>query len=391
MANNKVPAQAAPNPAVINQAQRNAVLAASIDQWTQQFTQSYTTSLAGGPGSVINIPVRNIGLNKRFIILVRAQVSSTASEVNTLQTMGPANFFSNVSLTDLNNQNRINTSGAHLHYLKTVRDRNAAFAAFTNDSPTTIGNNYGTIKAPISLTSTTAQELTMVYEVPVCYSDQDLRGAVYANVVNATWNLQVTVNPNMFVASTGNGTNAVYKSATTTPGRLISWTIEVYQNFLENLPVDGNRQVILPYLDLSTMYRVENTVAAGLVPNQEQAIPYANYRQFLSTFAIFDNGGTLNPGTDMSYLGIQLANTTNLFRFTPQMIAARTRDRIGDDLPPAMYYFDHRNAPIETSQFGNVQLTYFPTSVASPQSQMLVWYEYMTNAALVQSASAIQN
>lgn len=375
----------------MNQLQRNAVLANSIDQWILTSTQTFTTALSGGPGSVINLPVRNIGLNKRFVILVRAQVSSAGTETNTLTTFGPANFFSNVTLSDLNNQLRVNTSGAHLHYLKTVRDRNAAFAAFNNDSPTAIGNNYGTIKAPGALTSTTPQELTMVYEVPISYSDTDLRGAIYANVVNATWNLQVTVNPNMFASSTGNAVNAVYKSSSVLPGRLISWTVEVYQNFLENLPVDGNRQVILPMLDLSTMYRIENTVQAGLVPNQEQSAPYANYRQFMSTFLVYDNNGVLNPGTDINYVGIQLANTTNLFRFSPQMIAARTRDRIGDDLPPATYYFDHRNAPIETSQFGNVQLTFYPNAVGGATSQMLLWYEYFANMQLVQSASAISN
>jgi len=377
--------------AQMNQLQRQAVLANALDQELQIFTQSYNTALTGGPGSVVNIPLRNIGLNKKFTVLVRAQVSSTGTEVNTLQTFGPSAFFSNVTLTDLSNQIRVNTIGPHLHYVATARERNAMFAAYTNDSPTGIGNTYASVKAPATLTNTTPQELAMVYEIPISYSDTDLRGAIYANVLNATWNLQLTVNPQMFVTNTGNGVGAVYKSASGVPGRLISWTVEVYQHFLENLPVDKGGQVIIPYMDTTVMYRLENSVSAGIVPNQEQAIAFANFRQFLSTFAVFDNGGVLNPGTDINYFGLQTANTTNLFKRTPQMIAAQTRKRIGDDFPPGVYYFDHRNAPIETSAFGNVQLTYSPSSVAGATSQMLIWYEYFAQMNLVQQAGAISN
>jgi len=386
------PAPAVPqiSAAQINANQRGAVLGMAIDQSLQIFSSTLVTPNAGAVGSVLNIPLRNVGLVKKFTVLIRARVKQAAAETLTLTRMGPANFFSNVLLTDLQNQTRINTTGWHLHNVASARATQAFGAAFANDSPTSIGNNWNVIKAPTTVT--TEQEVFMAYEIPVAYSDTDLRGAIYANVLNATWNLALTVNPNLIVASNGNPVQAMYQSSTAADrGSLIAWDIEVYQHFLDQLPLDQNGQVIVPMLDTSTMYRLENTVQAGLVANQEQAVPYANFRQFLSTFALFDNGGVLNAGSDMSYFGLQTANTTNIFKKTPRAIALDTRRRMGDDFPAGMYYFDHRQRPITTSAFGNVQLTFMPTSIAGPTSQLLMGFEYFAQMNVLTQAGSIQN
>lgn len=388
----KTPA-AAPqiNPAIINANQRGAVLNSAIDQSLQIYSSTLTANAAGGAvGSVLNIPLRNVGLVKKFTVLITARVKQNAAETLTLTRLGPANFFSNILLTDLQNQTRINTTGWHLHNVASARAMSAFGAAFTNDSPTSIGNNWPVIQAPTTIT--TQQTVYMAYEIPVSYSDTDLRGAIYANVLNATWNLALTVNPNLIVASNGNPVQAMYQSSTTGDrGSLVSYDIEVYQHFLDQLPLDQNGQVIVPMLDTSTMYRLENTVQTGLVANQEQAVPYANFRQFLSTFALYDNAGVLNAGSDMSYFGLQTANTTNIFKMTPRAIALQTRRRMGDDFPPGMYYFDHRNRPITTSAFGNVQLTFTPTVVTSSQSQLLMGYEYFAQMNVLTQAGSIQN
>lgn len=377
---------------IVNARQRAAVLSMAIDQELQILATRYTPPNTGNLGQQINIPLRNVGLVKKFTVLVRAKVRGVGAEVHTLQPFGPANFFSNVTLTDLQNQTRINTTGWHLHYVASARDANVFGAAYSNDSPTSMGSNALVISAPPTMTGTTQRDLFMAYEVPVSYSDRDLRGAIYANVVNATWNLALTVNPQMFVPSTGNGVGAVYKSSSAVVAVLDYWDIEVYQHFLEQLPVDQtNGQIILPMLDTSVMYRLENTVMTGLVANQELAAPYANFRQFLSTFAVFDNNGVLNPGTDINYFSMQTANTTALFKRTPHMLALQHRKRLGDDFPPGVYYFDHRNRPVETSAYGNVQLTFNASAVASAFSQLLLGYEYFAELNVVQQAGSIAN
>jgi hypothetical protein len=377
---------AAPNLDQINANQRAAVLARGLDQSLQIYSATRTDAV----GSVLNIPLRNVGLVKKFTVLIAARVKQAAAETLNITKFGPANFFSNILLTDLQNQTRVNTTGWHLHYVQTMRNLSAFGAAFTNDSPTGIGNNWSVISAPSAVT--TQQTVYMAYEIPVSYSDQDLRGAIYANVLNATWNLALTVNPNLIVGSGGNPVQAMYQSSTANDkGSLVSFDIEVYQHFIDQLPLDQNGNVIVPMLDTSVMYRLENTVQTGLVANQEQAVPYANFRQFLSTFALYDNAGVLNAGSDMSYFGLQTANTTNLFKKTPRAIALDVRRRIGDDLPGGMYYFDHRGRPITTSAFGNVQLTFMPTVVTSNASQLLMAYEYFAQMNVLTQAGSIQN
>lgn len=387
----KTPAATGPSLAQMNEMQRQIVLANAIDQTQRIFAQRFTPATGpGAPGNVLNIPLKNVGLVKMITVIVKARIRQTGTETLNRTPFGPANFFSQIVLTDLQNNVRHNASGWLLHYLATARNQAAFGAAFTNDSPTSLGANYQVVSAPQTIT--TVQEISMVYEIPVCYSDNDLRGAIYANVLNATWNLALTVNPQMFVAAGANQTLAVYRSSTAVLGTLESFDIEVYQHYLEQLPVDTNTgQVIYPLLDVSTMYKIENTVQTALAVNQENAIPYANFRDFLSTFLIYDNGGQLNAGSDLNYIGMQSANTTKLFEYSPTMLAAQTRKRLMDDVPAGMYYIDHRRRPIRTSAFGNVQLTFLPTSVVSAQSAMLIGYEYFANMNVITNAGSIQN
>lgn len=378
----------------INAQQRSAVLAYGIDQSLNIFTTTFTPPNSGATGQVINIPLRNVGLVKKFVILIHAVVKRSAAETQTLTKYGPANFFSQFLLTDLQNQTRINTTGWHLTAVAAARRNSVYGAAFSNDNPGSFGSiNNNVIAAPASIADANNHDVYMAYEIPVAYNDNDLRGAIYANVLNATWNLALTVNPNLFVGSGGNPVQAMYQSSTAGDlGTLVSWDMQVYQHFIDQLPVDNKGNVIVPMLDTSTMYRLENTVQTALVVNQEQAIPYANFRQFLSTLVVYDNAGVLTAGgTDMSYFGLQTANTTNIFKNTPRKIFLDVRNQIGDDMPPGTYYFDHRRKPIQTSAFGNVQLVYYPLTVTSALSQLLIGYEYFAQMNVLTQAGSIQN
>lgn len=338
---------------------RNAILTQGVDMWLPIFTQTYTSNIAG---TVINVPVRNVGLLKRFVIEITGTVAQGAAETQTRSDLGGSNVLSNVTFTDLSNQQRINTPGWHLHYLATAR-RQACFGdAFTNSSAAGIGNIFAvnTMPSPV----TTAQSFRWFYEVPIAYGDYDLRGAIYMNVVNATANLQMTINPNFSVASTGDDTLAVYKSSTAQIAALTSFTVTVYQNFLDQLPMT-KQGPLLPLYDLSTAYLLNQTSVAGIVSGQDNPFPYANFRNFMSTFLIYDQNGTRNIGTDVNYLSIQSANYTNIIKADPWLVKLWERELINDDFPKGMYYLDTRRKPLSTIQYGNMQLILNPSSAAS--------------------------
>lgn len=363
-----------------------------IQQGVDMCQQIFTTTSAAGPGAVINVPCRNVGLVKRFWVEVAAIVSGTAAgPTHTLTPFGPANFFSTVILSDLSNQQRINTAGWHLTMISSVKRRRPFGAAFTSDTPFGFGNNFTkTIAAPASITTTaTANNLFAMFEVPVSYSDMDLRGAIYANVYNATYNLQLTVNGNMFAASGADPTLAVYRSSSATIATMPSFTVTVYQNYLDQLPFDQNGQPILPAFDISTAYMLNNTAFSGLVANQANPFQYANFREFMSTSVIFDNAGALNTGSDLTRIQLQSANFTNIFDIDPNLSSLQTRLILGDDAPAGTYYFDHRHKPISTEQYGNMQLVFIPNTISAATASFLFGYEALALIGAVSQAGSL--
>ena len=371
---------------------RNLVLGNAIDTWQPIFSASYANPVLG---QVYNIPVRPVGLIKKFLIelLLTVTTSAAATETQTLTQFGPANIFSNVTFFDLSNYQRINTTGWHLFIIASVKQKfnysgspSIYGTAYTNDSPVNAKSQWPVIKAPASYTGAANQTINMFYEVPVAYSDTDLRGAMYAGVVSATSALSFTLNPNFFVASGVDATLAVYQSSTAALGRLTNMVVTVHQNYLDQLPL-SNTGPVLPTIDMSVMYLLNQTAFAALNVGQDFPIVYANYRTYLSTSVIFDNAGTLNTGSDVNYWALQTANVTNIFKYDAYVAALKHRMALNNDMPNGTYYFDHRAKPISTMNYGNMQLVLNP-SAASAASSLFVGFESLAQAnQLIQAGS----
>jgi hypothetical protein len=357
-----------------------------IIQKIASLTQA-TAAYVPGQATVLNIPLQNVGIIKRLWVKVTATTRRSAAETHTRTALGPANFLSQILLTDLNNLVRINTSGWHLSMVNAARRQSAYGAAYTTDTTLGFGSNYSPISAPASFT-TGDQTINMVYELPIAYSDNDLRGAIFANVVNATMNLQLTINPQFSVASTGNGSQACYKSSSTDLALIPNYTIEVYQEYLDQLPKNGS-QYILPTIDLATQYNLLNITQTGIAPNADFGIPYGNFRSFMSTVVMYDNGGTLNPGSDINYFMLSTANSLNLFKLDPKMVQfLNGRLRIYDDFPLGVYYFSHRDKPLTTLAYGNMQMNINPSTV-NANAQFVVGYEFFALQNQLQQAGSI--
>lgn len=381
----------APSPAQLNMAQRAAVLQSSVEMIQQIFSTTIAAPTAGN--NVLNIPPRNVGLIKRFII----EISGTYTSVGTAAAteFGLANLLQNVIFTDLNNNQRINTNGPHLAMLKQVKHKttdpsSAPISTIVSDAMVAgefiasgSSPNFPVVVYP--LPATAALAFRAVFEVPLAYSDQDLRGAIYANVVNATMNLQLTLNPNPAPGGADN-TLAVWGTAT---GAITNVTVTVYQVYLDQIPV-GPNGVILPILDLSTVYELKATTFTGMVAAQDFPVPYANFRDFLSTLAIFNSTGAtagLKNGSDINYWSISSANFTNLIKIDPLLAAQFSREIIGSDLPLGTYYFSHRKKPISTTQYGNMQLNLNAIAVSGVPYMIVCWEDFALVNTLTQAGS----
>ena len=126
----------------------------------------------------------------------------------------------------------------------------------------------------------------------------------------------------------------------------------------------------------------------GVTANQDFPIPFTNFQDFLSATVIYDQAGTLNPGTDITAWKLLAANTLQFFNLDALTQGLKQRIRIKTDFPTGMYQFDFRDAPISTNQAGNIQLVLTPSSAASG-SQTLVGWESFARVDTVLGAQSL--
>lgn len=385
-------AASGPSPADLNMMARSAVLANAVEMTQQIFSTTIAAPTAGN--NVVNITPRNVGLIKKFIIEISGTYTSVGVAAPTA--FGLSNLLSNVLFTDLNNNQRINTIGPHLALLKQVKHKtsdptSSPVSQSQSDAGMLAGQfiaaaalpNFPVIVYPMP--STAGAAFRAVFDIPLAYSDNDLRGAIYANVVNATMQLQLTLNPNPAPGGADN-TLAVWATAT---GALTNVTITVYQVYLDQLPA-GQGGVVLPLLDLATIYELKSTQFTAMTAGLDYPVPYANFRDFLSTTAIFNSTGAtagLKNGSDINYWSLQSANFTNLFKIDPLLSAQITREIIQSDLPLGTYYFSHRKKPISTMQYGNMQLNLNASAVSGVPYLIIGWEDFALQNVLTSAGS----
>lgn len=406
------PAQMAAAAAQANAAARAAVLGNSIESLQLIFSQ---TGMTPSSQNVVNITPRNVGLIRGFYCHVATTFTTGITTTLTRTTMGPANLLSLVTFNDLSNQQRINCQGWYLPYLDSQRRRNQSFsaelatgtpgsAASGTDTPLGMSANFTSnfansgVNTPVmSCPATIApsqsnQTIDMWYYIPISYTDRDLRGAIFAGVVNSVMNLQLTFNNSLFqVASTADPTLAVFQSSgavNAITGQ--TWSVEVYQDFLDQLPFT-DQGPLLPFQDLSWSYLLNTSFFTGMAVGQDYPIPFPNFRNIQSVTLAYDNGGSMNTGTDINYLALQSANLTNIFKMSPAMAAIVTRSILHVDMPKGMYYMDFRRKPLSTVQYGNLNLVANPSTVTSTLGtpQFLVGWEQLAMQNQVVGAGSI--
>src|SRR5258708_5608191 len=332
------------SPQQINALQRQAVLRSAVEM-----TQPVQSLILAGPivggNNLINITPRFVGLVKKFIIELSGTATSNVAPASST-VYGLSKLISNIQFVDLNNNVRINTDGIHLTVLKQVKSREIALSALPISTVQTdamlagqfvasgAAPNFPVIVYPPAPAITTGTAFRAVFEVPLAYSDDDLRGALYLNVVNSTAQLAITINPFAFSANGATDTTgSVWTSGANAPGTITNLTCTVYQVYLDQMPT-GQNGVILPTLDLSTVYELKQTNLTGHSVGQDFPYPYTNFRDFLSTLVMFNSTGAtagLKNGSDVTYWALQSANFTNLWKLDPLLAAQRTREIIGAD------------------------------------------------------------
>lgn len=373
------------SPQQINAVQRKLVVNQSVKM--KQSIASGTVTPSSTP--VINIVPRNVGLVLDFIVEFNATFSTIGSGTVTATQFGALNVFSNIQFTDLQNNQRHNTYGFHFALTKSAKDRQPFLAA------NTLAQTQGDFGANWSLTSVTAPttedtgSAKGVLEIPIAYDHEDLRGSIYANVVANQMQLQLTINPNPCPAS-GDDTFAVFYGEVST---ISSLTYNIYQEYYDQIPT-GAAGVVLPQMDISTVYQLLYSNFTSIAQNQDNYYQYTNFRRFMGVWMIYNSTGSQggrNTGSDIDYLAQVSANFTNIFKVDPFEQARICRRILNDDPPPGSYYFSTRQKPIYTLTYGNMQIDLNPSTAEANAYALFMWEFFALQNTLSSAGSLPAN
>lgn len=384
------------DPVALNLATRRYVLQTAQPMLQPLASATRTPAEVAAGNNVISFVPRNVGLLRGFWVNVRGTLENEATATQTANRTGRGvyNAVRRFTYWDLQNNQRVNTSGQHIGFLNTAKLGWGFGAAYAPNLPAGFGNNWAVNDLPATLADEATTPFSVWFYIPIAYSQDDLTGAIFTGVTGGTQRLTVEINANpgyvagdaLFAMMGGAGTNIRYLPASTI-------YCDVYQDYWDQLRRDPRGNPVLPQIDLGTSYLITDTALQGLVANQEFPIEFANYRKFLSTFVTFDNFNGSNGeaafgvGADLQTIKLTTANYTNIEQVSPNLQALRSRVLIGSDWPRGVYYHDFRRKPIDTINYGSQQLTYTPISVAANAYLYVCWEAFADTAIVTQAGS----
>lgn len=369
----------------------NQIWAKGIERLQPIISQAYNPANQ----TQITLQPQNVGLVRGFLLKVTGTITNTntgASGVALARTQfGASNVLTNIVFTDTNNQVRHQTQGWHMGLINSAKQPMVMGGAYAPNVPVNYGNNWAVQVAASSVAVTVDTPISFYYYIPLSYGKYDLRGAMWAGITNAVAQLQVTINPTPVVA-TGDASLAVYSGNTGGWKSGSTVQIDLWQDYIDQIPMVNTSQgpqPLVPTSLLQTLYCLNNTTLTGLTPAQDFGVPFGNWRQFLSTVIVYNNAGVLNVGSDINSFKLQTANTSQIWKTDPNTQALLARSTFMADPPAGVYYFDSRLRPINTQQWGNVQIYVNPITVTNSTSALWVGWEYFTQANQVTNAQAL--
>jgi hypothetical protein len=308
----------------------------------------------GAQGGTTRVKLFNVGITTRLLLVVSATYTVGTAPV-TLSPKAPYNLLQKVKLTDYDGTDRINASGFQLWVLNSVRSGGQPYGA----NNTTVGSVLANPSTPVAVG---AQTMQFMIEVPLAFAPaSDLRGALLTQTsvgeayLNIDWNstIAAAANADATFNTTGGGTVSN-----------VNIQVQVYQEYLLPQAIQGGG-VPIPTLDLMTVYEFAGALksADNIAVGQEKLFNYPNVRSVIGAYFNYVNNGVMNSGTtDINKLRL-IANGNNVLReyqaadklFEQRIAGAVSGFAPMSDLAPGVYFELHRDLPIQTALYGNVQ------------------------------------
>lgn len=363
-------------------AAQNSQLRAALLQTAPRMRKNVATVTAAVGGSS-RIKLFNVGVLTKLLLRVTADIT-IGTAIAVPSTKAPWNLISRVRLTDYDGTDRVNLSGFQLWVLNCVRYGN--YYGFNNQ----YASAASILSNPVVPTAIGNGQIAFFIEVPVAFDVdneivqlQDLRGAIMMQTAVGEMYLNIDWNASLY---TNNDVDSVYSGAGTTTvvgQNSTPITVTMWQDYLLPQAVGANGQVPLPGIDLMTVYELNGNVRSSdnIAVGTEKLISYPNVRSVIGAYFNYVSGAALSNAVSQMRL---IANGNNILMDNTglsQLFYQRLYNET--DLVAGVYWRLHREHPIETALFGNVQMGFTPSTVgANPYVELAFESFYTKGAAL---------
>lgn len=356
---NNAPAQMSPQQI----AQQNAGLRAALLQSAPRMRKNVLTATAA-VGGTTRLKLFNVGVLLKLLLRVTVDITiGTATAVPSAK--APWNLISRVRLTDYDGTDRVNFSGFQLWVLNCIRWDN--FYGFNNG--TSITAVWANPSVPTGVGN---GQVAFFIEVPVAFDVdnpvvqlQDTRGAIMCQTavgemyLNIDWITSLFTNANVDALYSGGGT-------TTVVGQNANpITVTMWQDYLLPQAIGNRGQIPLPGIDLMTVYEINGNVRSSdnLAAATEKLVSYPNVRSVIGAYFNFVDNAVMSS----SVTGLRLiANGNNILMDNTNFSQLYyQRETLQTDTVQGVYFRLHREHPIETALFGNVQMGFTPSAVVA--------------------------
>lgn len=308
-------------------------------------------SFAIALGSTSRVKLDPVGLITSLFLDVTINVNITAA-VAVASKMAPYNFLKNVRLVDDQGVVRVDAPGHHIWALNSVRKNSLEYrdtgVMFSSPSiPTAIG----------------AQTIQFFMDVPVSYSDKDLRGAIRGDVAG---DIYLNIDWGNLLVNNGDS-DTLYNGGATTGVTLVNGTVNVFQRYLQS-------DAILP-AEIQQVHYIEGglRISDGIVAASEKLINYIINRRTIAVMMTYVNNGAMNAA-DVSSIRF-LTGPSELLRFSANEMYAVQRDRLrGASLPENFFFFTHDNLVVTRFARAN-QIGFTPAAAAVGNTYIGVTFE----------------
>lgn len=357
-------------------AQQNAGLRAALLQSAPRMRKNVATATAA-VGGTTRIKLFNVGVLVKLLLRVTADIT-IGTAVATASTKAPYNLISRVRLTDYDGTDRVNLSGFQLWVLNCIRVDN--FYGINNG-----GSITAVLSNPAVPTAVGNGQVAFFIEIPVAFDVdnpivqlQDLRGAIMCQTavgemyLNIDWITSLYANGDVDSLYSGGATTTVVGQNST------PITVTLWQDYLLPQAIGNRGQIPLPGIDLMTVYELNGNIKSSdnIAVNTEKLISYPNVRSVIGAYFNFVSAAALSNNVSSVRL---IANGNNILMDNTGLSQLfYQREYLQTDAVAGVYFRLHREHPIETALFGNVQMGLTPSVVGANPYWELAFESFYT-------------